>query len=87
MSENVSTMLGSFTSSPSADESTKHGSATCNSRCDSSRSNSAFINPNLEIHHPNRIGKETVTICNATLVKLIHPPLIYPTRAEVPALF
>ena len=62
MSENVSAMLGSFTSSPSADESTKHGSATCNSRCDSSRSNSAFINPSLAIHHPNKIGNETVNI-------------------------
>ena len=83
ISENVSATLGSCTSSPNADESTKHGSATCNSRRDSSRSNSAFINPSLEIHHPNRIGKETVTICNATLVKLIFPPLSYPTRAGV----
>ena len=81
ISENVSAALGSCTSSPNADESTKHGNATCSSKRESSRSNSAFINPSLEIHHPNRIGKETVTICNATLVKLIHPPLSYPTRA------
>ena len=62
MSKNVSAMLGSVTSSPSADESTKHGSATCNSRCDSSRSNPTFINPSLAIHHPNKIGSETVNI-------------------------
>ena len=71
MSEKVSPMLGSLTSSPRADESTRHGSATLSSRCDSSRSNSGCMKPSLAIAQPSRIGSETVTISSATLVKLI----------------